>query len=196
MGLQGAGYTILLNNILMFSAINVYMYYVEEIQEAVTYPDRRVFKDIDSYLKLGIPAAMTLCFEWWAYEIMILFCGVIGVKEQACVVIVSNFLSLFFAIPLGMRTASSSCIGKCIGGKDVVKAKQYYQAYLYLCATVISVACITLFFSWRTIFNLYTSSAQIMKVAESSRPLICLILIFDHFQGMQAGPIAALGIQS
>ena len=71
-----------------------------------------LFKDIDSYLKLGIPAAMTLCFEWWAYEIMTLFCGLISVDAQACFVIISNFYLLFFTIPLGMQTASSSLIGK------------------------------------------------------------------------------------
>lgn len=46
MGLEGAGYTVTINSILMFVAINVYMFQVEEIKPAVKYPDSRMFKDI------------------------------------------------------------------------------------------------------------------------------------------------------
>jgi len=95
----------------MFLAINVYMFYVNEIKEAVAYPDRRIFEDIYAYLKLGVPAAITFSFEIWAYEIMILFSGLLGVNELACTVIVSNFLQAIYSVALGVRTAASSCIG-------------------------------------------------------------------------------------
>jgi len=60
------------------------MIFVKEIQEAVRWPDKRIFKDIGLYLQLGVPEALNLSFEWLSFEIMILFCGLIGVKAIAC----------------------------------------------------------------------------------------------------------------
>jgi hypothetical protein len=35
------------------------------------------------YLALGVPLAMMLCLEWWAFEAMVLMSGYIGVDAQA-----------------------------------------------------------------------------------------------------------------
>ena len=102
MGLRGAGFAMALSNILIFIAMNIYLLFVEETKKAVRWPDKRMFKDIRQYLELGIPASLSLCFDWWAYEIMILFCGLIGVNEQAGQIIIQNFYTLLFCIPLGL----------------------------------------------------------------------------------------------
>jgi len=84
MGMKGAGMAIAMSNALIFIAMNVYMLFIDEIQEAVKWPDKRMFKDIWPYLKLGVPSSLSICFDWWAFELMTLFSGILGVKEQAC----------------------------------------------------------------------------------------------------------------
>ena len=56
--------------------------WMQELEEALFFPN---FKDCFSkwgeYFELAVPAALMICFEWWALEILILFSGLLGVDE-------------------------------------------------------------------------------------------------------------------
>ena len=45
--------------------------------------DRNSLCGWPEYLRLAIPATILLCSEWWAFEILTLIAGLIGVKAQA-----------------------------------------------------------------------------------------------------------------
>jgi MATE family multidrug resistance protein len=66
-------------------------------------------------LSLGIPSAMMLCLEWWAFEVMTLLAGYIGVDEMAAQVIIMNVLALVFMIAVGLQQAATCLIGQQIG---------------------------------------------------------------------------------
>lgn len=36
-----------------------------------------------TYLKLGVPSTLMQCFEWWAFELIAIFAGLLSVKELA-----------------------------------------------------------------------------------------------------------------
>ena len=74
-------------------------------------------------MSLGIPSAMMLCLEWWAYEVMTLMSGYIGVKEQAAQIVLMNMIAFMFMFALGLSSAASTTVGHQIGRGDVVKAK-------------------------------------------------------------------------
>jgi len=115
---------------------------------------------------------------------MILFCGLIGVEAIACQIIIANIYYTSFSMPIGMMTAASSCIGKQIGSGDVAKARQYYAAYKHLSFFFILTCFIILYFSWNPLFSLFTTSEDILKIGRSIRLLICIVMVFDHWQGV------------
>lgn len=78
-GLYGIGMAGFITNLITFMGMNIYPLYIEEIREAIKTPDRRVFNDLVPYLKLGLPISMMLCFEWWSFEVIVLFAGYMGV---------------------------------------------------------------------------------------------------------------------
>ena len=45
----------------------------------VFFYDKSVLQGIGNYLKIGIPGMLMLCFEWWAFELLALFTGTLGV---------------------------------------------------------------------------------------------------------------------
>lgn len=53
-----------------------------------------------------------LMLEWWAYEVMTLLSGYIGVNEQASQVVIMNIIALLFMIALGLNQAASATIGQ------------------------------------------------------------------------------------
>ena len=54
---------------------------MSSIKEALFFPTLDSFKEWGSYLRLSIPATVMLCAEWWAFEILTILTGIIGVNE-------------------------------------------------------------------------------------------------------------------
>lgn len=39
---------------------------------------RETFKGWKKFLKLAVPGTLMQCFEWWAYEVLAIFAGLLG----------------------------------------------------------------------------------------------------------------------
>jgi len=55
------------------------MIHKEEFEGMVFFYDKTVFRKIGSYLKIGVSGMLMLCFEWWAFELLAIFTGLLGV---------------------------------------------------------------------------------------------------------------------
>ena len=65
----------------MLFGITVYAQCIGSIKEALFFPTADSFKNWGEYLSLSIPATVMLCAEWWAFEVLTILAGVIGVNE-------------------------------------------------------------------------------------------------------------------
>ena len=81
--------------------------------------DRSALKNWKDYLKIGIAGALMLCFEWWAFELLALFSGLMGVAPLAAEVIVINIVTFIFMLPLGISFAASALTGNYIGSRKI-----------------------------------------------------------------------------
>lgn len=77
--------------------------------------DSSILKNWLYYLKIGIPGAFMLCFEWWAFEILAIFSGYLGVAALAAEVVIINLVTFIFMMPLGISFAASSLTGFYMG---------------------------------------------------------------------------------
>lgn len=82
-------------------------------------PTRQSFSNIGDYLAIGIPGACMLCFEWWCFELLAIFSGLISVEALAAEVIVVNLVTLIFMVPLGTGYAASAFTGYFLGKRQV-----------------------------------------------------------------------------
>ena len=80
LGIAGVGYASTISNLTVYVSVVIYTSFVPEIQDAVFMPDKRTFRGIDQYLSLGVPSALMIMLEWWAYEVMTLMAGYLGVE--------------------------------------------------------------------------------------------------------------------
>ena len=78
-------------------------------------PDRDSFVGLLDYLKLGIPAMMMICLEWWTFEIQTFMASFISVEATATQVIMLNSIYVLFGFTLGVQFAGCALIGKAIG---------------------------------------------------------------------------------
>jgi MATE family multidrug resistance protein len=97
----------------------------DTFEHMVFMPGRHVFKDIGLYLKIGIPGMLMLCFEWWAFELLALFTGILGVYQLAAEVCIINMISFIFMMPLGISYSASALTGNYIGEGKIDLAKKF-----------------------------------------------------------------------
>lgn len=119
MGISGVGIAGSVSNLVVYLCLLKYTSIIPDIQEALSWPSSSSFTGLEDYLRIGIPSALMLCIEWWAFEVMTLVTGYISVDAQASQVVILNIIALMFMFSLGLQQAAASTIGQCIGSSDV-----------------------------------------------------------------------------
>lgn len=94
-------------------------------KDMVFFYDKTVLNGIGNYLKIGIPGMLMLCFEWWAFELLALFTGTLGVYQLATEVVIINLISFIFMLPLGISYSASALTGNYLGEGKIDIAKKF-----------------------------------------------------------------------
>ena len=87
MGVAGLGLAVNITNISMLSMVEIYSLCIPRIKESIICPNSSTFKNWGEYFKLGIPATVMICAEFWTFEILIWLSGLLGVYQLASAVI-------------------------------------------------------------------------------------------------------------
>lgn len=103
LGIVGVGMSSSLSNFLIYSSVLIYTNSIQELKPAMKqkFFHKRTFMGTFQYLELGIPSAAMLCLEWWAYEVMTLMSGYLGVTEQASQIVLMNLIAFLFMAACG-----------------------------------------------------------------------------------------------
>mmetsp|Transcript_30572 Transcript_30572/g.71629 ORF Transcript_30572/g.71629 Transcript_30572/m.71629 type:complete len:583 (+) Transcript_30572:97-1845(+) len=85
---------------------------------------RQAIKGIPSFISLGVPGALQLCFEWWAFEILALLSGLLpnAILAIGTNAILLNIASLVYMLYLGISIAANVRIGNALGANQPQRA--------------------------------------------------------------------------
>jgi len=115
-----------------------------DVARSYAMPTMEVFNNVKDYLKVGISGALMLCFEWWAFELLAIFSGLLSVEALAAEVVVINIVTFIFMIPLGISYAASALTGYFIGRKRMDLARKYAAITLVFNTMITAVVVIIL----------------------------------------------------
>jgi MATE family multidrug resistance protein len=116
LGLSGAALAANLTYFLNFLIIDfIHLYHKAFSQTRANLKESFIFSNWSDYLRIGLPGACMLCFEWWAFELLAIFSGYISISSLAAEVVLINIVAFLFMIPLGISIAASALTGACIG---------------------------------------------------------------------------------
>ena len=59
----------------------IYCHCKPEIRKVMQPHDCETFRGWGEYLKISLPATVMICAEWWAFEILTVMAGMLGVLE-------------------------------------------------------------------------------------------------------------------
>lgn len=75
----GLGVSTILTYAVQLSILIIYANHKEEIKEAIFLPNYETFQDWREYFDLALPATFIICGEWWAYELLSIMSGRLGI---------------------------------------------------------------------------------------------------------------------
>lgn len=99
--------------------------------------------EICTYLRIGVPGMFMLCFEWWAFELLAIFSGLLSVTDLAAEVVIINMVSFIFMVPLGISYSASGLTGSSLGEGDIQTAHRY--AFITIGINIVITSLIVLF---------------------------------------------------
>jgi len=158
------------------------------------WPDSSSFKNICDYLKIGIPGACMLCFEWWCFELLAIFSGLISVEALAAEVIVVNLVTLIFMVPLGTGYAASAFTGYFLGQGKIDKAKKYSRLTIVFNILITCLILLIIGSLDDELSTLFTKETKTVSIVKDVLGIIILYVFFDTIHGVQSGIIRGLGL--
>ena len=148
------------------------------------WPDSGSFKHICDYLKIGIPGACMLCFEWWCFELLAIFSGLMSVEALAAEVIVVNLVTLIFMVPLGTGYAASAFTGYFLGQGKIDKAKKYSRLTIVFNIVITCIILLIIGTLDDEISTLFTKETKTVFIVKDVMKIIILYVFFDTIHGV------------
>ena len=88
-----------------------------------------------------------ICAEWWAFNIMTILAGVLGVTELASYTVCTNVAVVNFMVPLGIQEATCGVVGNCIGADNVPLAKRFFSVITKFTISIVMALGLLTFFA-------------------------------------------------
>lgn len=137
---------------------------------------RQCFKEWKPILDQAIPSCISVCLEWWWYEIMILLSGLLtnAAEAVATMGILIQATALVYNFPIALNQAVSTRVGNELGANRPFKAKK--SSIIALSCAVFSGLMAMLFMitmrnAWGRIF---TADEAILSLTAAAMPVVGL----------------------
>jgi MATE family multidrug resistance protein len=125
-------------------------------------------------VRLSVHSCMSVCLEWWWYEIMVLLCGVLADPKAAVAAmgILIQTTSLVYIFPHSLGCAVSTRVGHELGAGRPERARLAAHVGLACGAALGLVAC-AFAASVRGVWaRMFTADAAILRLASAALPIL------------------------
>ena len=180
---------------LNFTLLTLYVHFKKDLidRRAWHWFDMNWIYKLGEYLKYAIPACSMIMIEWWAFEILLLFSGLCGIKQLAALTIMLSINTIVYMSSLGISFSWTSLVGNCLGANLSNTAKMYSRACLVFGWTFFGIIITFLSIFMRKIIGFYTTDEEVIEQVMSARFVWMLGMVGDMTQGILSGIIRAMG---
>ena len=144
------------------------------------------WKTIQSFLRLGIPAALSVMVEVTAFTMMALFISRQGVVASASHQIASSIATLLYMVPLALGIACSARVGFWIGANEPRHAEKAAHTGLKLTMVLALVLSSALALGKDALASLFSVDAAVTLAAASVLGWVALYHLVDALQAVCA----------
>ncbi|KAL8226313.1 hypothetical protein R6Q57_016145 [Mikania cordata] len=173
MGISGVAVAMVLTNLNLLLLLLAFVYFSGVCRDSWVAPSADCFRGWSSLMAFAIPTCVSVCLEWWWYELMIMLCGML-VDPKATVAsmgILIQTTSLVYVFPSALSLGVSTRVGNELGANRPTKARVSMIVSL-LCAVVLGLMAMlftTLMrHQWGRIF---TNDPDILELTSVALPI-------------------------
>lgn len=134
------------------------------------------FREWKSLLNLAIPSCISVCLEWWWYEIMILLCGLL-LNPRATVAsmgVLIQTTALIYIFPSSLSFSVSTRVGNEVGANQPTKAKLAAIVGLS-CSFILGLTALIFAVTVRNVWaSMFTQDKEIIALTSMVLPIIGL----------------------
>ncbi|KAK4792679.1 hypothetical protein SAY86_023114 [Trapa natans] len=127
-------------------------------------------------LKLAAPSCVSVCLEWWWYEIMIVLCGLLSDPKStvASMGILIQTTSFLYVFPSSLGFAVSTRVGNELGAKHPARAKLSAVVAVFMAATMGLSASTFATFVRNRWARMFTQDVSIIRMTSAALPILGL----------------------
>ncbi|KAJ0261764.1 Protein DETOXIFICATION 50 [Hirschfeldia incana] len=181
-GIKGVALSGVVSNFNLVVFLFIYIRFLEDkksINDEVLVEEEEVEDGVREWKKLiglAVPSCVSVCLEWWCYEIMILLCGFL-VNPKATVAsmgILIQITSLVYIFPSSLSFGVSTRVGNELGSNRPMRARRAAIVGLGL-SIALGFTALTFTVSVRNMWaRLFTDDEEIIKLTLMALPIVGL----------------------
>uniref|UniRef100_A0A8D3ABB7 Multidrug and toxin extrusion protein n=1 Tax=Scophthalmus maximus TaxID=52904 RepID=A0A8D3ABB7_SCOMX len=148
-----------------------------------------------SYMKLAIPSAFMVCFEWWIWEVGSLLAGLLGELDLAALHILDEIGTITYMFPLGVHAAACVRVGNALGAGDTSRAKVTCKVALVLAGVLAVFQGIVIAGCKSVVGHIFTSDDKIVAIVSENLSVYPFQQFFDGLLCVCSGILVGAGMQ-
>ncbi|KAD6119583.1 hypothetical protein R6Q59_025575 [Mikania micrantha] len=125
LGVSGVAVVSVITNLNLLFLLTIVVYFSGIHRESWVSPSTDCLHGWSSLLALAVPTCVSVCLEWWWYEIMIILCGLLSNPRAtvASMGILIQTTSLVYVFPSALSLGVSTRVGNELGANRPAKAR-------------------------------------------------------------------------
>lgn len=194
MGLNGAGYSTLMNRVFMWIGLGWYIYTNSSYKKynMVLWPQKFDFKLIKRIIRIGLPSGMQYLFEVAAFTLSGLMVGWLGSKMLAAHHIALNLASVSYMVILGIATAGNIRVGNAWGEQNKTKIHNAGFTAIFLGVSIMFCSAVLMLIFRDFIPWIYIDDKAVIETTSSLLIIAGFFQVFDGLQAVSSGVLRGL----
>ena len=143
--------------------------------------------------RIGLPLALQIGLEVWAFNLCTLIAGILGAATAAAHAVVLKLASFTFMVPLGISVAAATRVGNRIGAGDREGAQHSAHVALGVGAGVMCLSALAFLLLPRPLAALFTPKRDVIAIALTIFPIAAAFQVFDGTQAVGGGILRGMG---
>ncbi|KAJ0982922.1 hypothetical protein J5N97_011177 [Dioscorea zingiberensis] len=197
LGFKGASLSASLSLWISFFMLALYVNFSKTFRHTWEGLSLETFQHVLPYLKLALPSAVMVCLEYWAFEFLVLFAGLLPDSENSTSLIAMcvNSEAMAYMIAYGFSAAVSTRVSNELGAGNPEKAKNAVSVTLKLAVFLGLMIILLLSFGHNIWASFFSNSTEIIGRFAYMTPLLSISMLFDTAQGVLSGVSRGCGWQ-
>ncbi|KAF8400931.1 hypothetical protein HHK36_014234 [Tetracentron sinense] len=176
LGVAGVAAAAAASNLLVLLSLVSYVWVSGIHVPTWTAPSRECLAGWEPLLRLAAPSCVSVCLEWWWYEIMIVLCGLLVNPKStvASMGVLIQTTALLYVFPSSLGFAVSTRVGNELGANRPDKARVSAAVSVFL-AALMGLSAMVFASGMRNVWGrMFTRDVEILRLTSAALPILGL----------------------